>query len=142
MALDMRTRVTLFPHTTGKVKVSSRGFDPAEFDAGQAPFNHPMGLDLCLRYEYFNARGVHISIDSASPPRSALGGSSSASVAVLAGFFQALGQKIDPEQLAWLSHYIESSVAGVVCGVQDQVAAAFRRGPSLDLEDGTDRTRF
>ncbi|WP_022668440.1 galactokinase [Desulfospira joergensenii] len=124
LALDMRTRVILSPHTRGRVKVSSRGFDPAEFDGGQAPFNHPMGLIFACA-QYFNAHGIHISIESASPPRSALGGSSSASVAVLAGFFQALEKESHPEQLAWLSHYIESSVAGVVCGVQDQAAAAF-----------------
>ncbi len=127
MALDLRTRVSLKPHTPGRVFVASRGFESAEFDAGKAPFNHPMGLIFACA-QYFNAHGVKIEIDSASPPRSALGGSSSASVAVLAAFFKALGEKIDPNQLAWLSHYIESSVAGVACGVQDQAAAAFGSG--------------
>lgn len=124
MAMDLRTRVTLLPHRTGRVKVTSRGFDSAEFDGGRAPYHHPMGLIFACA-QYFNAHGIHICIASASPPRSALGGSSSACVAVLAGFFHALKKEIDPEQLAWLSHYIESSVAGVVCGVQDQAAAAF-----------------
>ena len=124
LALDMRTRVSLTPYARRRVKVVSRGFEPAEFDQGQAPFDHPMGLIFACA-QYFDAGGICISIESSSPPRSALGGSSSASVAVLAAFFQALGRDIDAEQLAWLSHYIESSVAGVVCGVQDQAAAAF-----------------
>jgi D-glycero-alpha-D-manno-heptose-7-phosphate kinase len=83
-----------------------------------------MGLMFACA-QYFNAHGVHIHIDSASPPRSALGGSSSAAVAILAAFHTALGNPVDPARIAWLAHYIESSVAGVPCGVQDQAAAAF-----------------
>jgi D-glycero-alpha-D-manno-heptose-7-phosphate kinase len=124
MAMDLRTTVTLSPYQSGRIRVSSRGFDTAEFDQGAAPFDHPMGLMFACA-QYFNAHGVHIHIDSASPPRSALGGSSSAAVAILAAFHTALGNPVDPARIAWLAHYIESSVAGVPCGVQDQAAAAF-----------------
>jgi D-glycero-alpha-D-manno-heptose-7-phosphate kinase len=124
MAMDLRTKVTLTPYRRGRIKVSSRGFDSAEFDHGNAPFDHPMGLMFACA-QYFNAHGVHIHIDSASPPRSALGGSSSAAVAILAAFHTAFENPVDPAQVAWLAHYIESSVAGVPCGVQDQAAAAF-----------------
>ncbi|MCF8113159.1 MAG: galactokinase [Desulfotignum sp.] len=124
MAIDLRTFVTLYPHTRGRIRVSSRGFDTAEFEQGTAPFDHPMGLMFACA-QYFNAHGVHIHIESTSPPRSALGGSSAAAVAILGAFHAALDLPIDPEQLAWLAHYIESSVAGVPCGVQDQAAAAF-----------------
>ena len=124
MAIDLRTFVTLSPHTPGKIKISSKGFDTAEFAHGNAPFDHPMGLMFACA-QYFNAHGVHIHIRSTSPPRSALGGSSAAAVAVLAAFYAALDKTIDPAHLAWLAHYIESSVAGVLCGVQDQAAAAF-----------------
>lgn len=123
-ALDMRTSVTLSAHEPGKVKISSRGFETAEFDRGCAPFDHDMGLMFACA-QYFNAHGVHIHIDSASPPKSALGGSSSAAVAVLSAFYTALDRPLDPEQIAWQAHFIESSVAGVPCGVQDQAAAAF-----------------
>ena len=37
MAMDLRTTVTLSPYQSGRVKVSSRGFDTAEFDQGAAP---------------------------------------------------------------------------------------------------------
>ncbi len=124
MAMDLRTKVTLTSYRPGRVKVSSTGFDTAEFDQGTAPFDHPMGLMFACA-QYFNAHGVHIHIDSASPPRSALGGSSSAAVAILAAFHTAVENRVDPGQIAWLAHYIESSVAGVPCGVQDQAAAAF-----------------
>ncbi len=124
MALDMRTQVTLAPHTPGRVKISSRGFETAEFERGRAPYDHPMGLMFACA-QYFDAHGVHIHIESTSPPRSALGGSSCAAVAILAAIKTALNQSVDPLHLTWLAHYIESSVAGVVCGVQDQAAAAF-----------------
>ena len=124
IALDLRTRVWLTPWQKGEVKVSSTGFDTAVFKKDEAPFNHPMGLMFACA-AYFNAHGVHIHIDSASPPRSALGGSSSAAVAIVAAFDHALEKQMDPEQIAWLAHYIEAGVAGVPCGMQDQLAAAF-----------------
>lgn len=124
MAMDLRTTVSLTPCRPGRVRISSRGFDTAEFDRGMAPFDHPMGLMFACA-QYVNAHGVHIHIDSASPPKSALGGSSSAAVAILAAFYTAMDKPVDPAKTAWLAHYIESSVAGVPCGVQDQAAAAF-----------------
>lgn len=124
IALDMRTYVTLAPFTKGKVKISSRGFETAVFDRGQAPFDHPMGL-MFSTAGYFDAHGLHIHIESTSPPKSALGGSSSAAVAIISGVLAAMDKPIDPTSVAWLAHYLESSVAGVPCGVQDQLAAAF-----------------
>ncbi len=124
IALDLRTYVTLSPWLKGEVKVSSKGFESAVFEHGRAPFNHPMGLMFAVA-KYFNVHGVHIHIESTSPPKSALGGSSSAAVAIAAAFYSVLDKEIIPEQIAWLIHYIEASVAGVPCGVQDQLAAAF-----------------
>ncbi len=132
IALDLRTVVTLSGYKKGYVKISSKGFDDAVFKNSEVPFNHPMGLMFaCTNYfkehfnNKFNTEGVHIHIESSSPPRSALGGSSSAAVAIISAFFKVLDKSIDPEQIAWLAHYIESSVAGVPCGMQDQLAAAF-----------------
>ncbi len=123
-ALNMRTRVTLSAFDSGWVKISSRGFEPAVYKSFQAPYNHPMGLMFAVA-DFFNADGIHVQIDSASPPKSALGGSSAAAVAMVAAFLTAQGEKIQPARTAWLAHYIESSVAGVPCGMQDQLAAAF-----------------
>ncbi|MFH2091194.1 MAG: galactokinase [Pseudomonadota bacterium] len=124
IALDLRTHVTLFPYQQEKVKITSHGFEPAEFDRGKAPFNHPMGLMFSVAH-FFDAHGVHIDIESTSPPRSALGGSSCAAVAIIAAFYHAMGKSIEPGEIAWLAHYLEASVAGVPCGLQDQLAAAF-----------------
>ncbi len=124
IALDMRTHVRLSPWTSGRIKISSRGFESLDLNRQEIGFDHPLGL-MCAIAKYFNVHGVHIHIDSTSPPRSALGGSSSAAVAVIAALYSALDKPVHPESIAWLAHYIESSVAGVPCGVQDQTAAAF-----------------
>ena len=124
IALDLRTRVTLSEWQDGMVKISSRGFETAEFERGRAPFNHPLGLMFAVA-AYVDAHGVHIDIDSESPPRSALGGSSSAAVAVISALYRGIGKPVTRDHIAWLAHYIEASVAGVPCGVQDQLAAAY-----------------
>lgn len=124
IALDMRTTVTLSPFKKDMVRISSKGFETAEFEKDKAPFNHPLGLMFAMA-QYFNAHGVHIHIESSSPPKSALGGSSSAAVAVAAALSAAKGGNWGRQRLAWLAHYIEGGVAGVPCGVQDQLAAAF-----------------
>ncbi|MCG8632760.1 MAG: galactokinase [Desulfobacterales bacterium] len=124
LALDMRTYVTLSPWKKGRIKISSKGFESMERGREESGVDNPMGLMFAIA-GYFNAHGVHIHIESTSPPRSALGGSSSAAVAVIAAFYAAMDEVKEPEHIAWLAHYIESSVAGIPCGGQDQTAAAF-----------------
>jgi len=129
IALNMRTRVFLAPHTPGRVKVSSAGFDSADFDLFKAPFDHPLGL-MFSAAAFFKAEGVHIRVESSSPPRSSLGGSSTAAVALIAALSMAeamaLGKKpMARRDIALLAWQLESSVAGVPCGLQDQLAAAY-----------------
>jgi D-glycero-alpha-D-manno-heptose-7-phosphate kinase len=129
IALDLRTRVRLLPYSKGRIKISSRGFKEAQFPADAAPFDHPLGL-MFATAAYFNARGVHIQIDSQSPPRSALGGSSVAAVALVAAFAKLAedeksAARLNRRSIALTAHQIEQSVAGVPCGIQDQLAAAY-----------------
>jgi D-glycero-alpha-D-manno-heptose-7-phosphate kinase len=129
LAMALRTRVVLQPHAVGQVKVSSRGFESAAFPTHRAPFRHPLGLMFAIA-AFFDADGVHIRIDSASPPRSALGGSSAAAVALVAALQAAAERagskrRLSRREVALLAHAIEASVAGVPCGLQDQLAAAF-----------------
>jgi len=124
IALDLRTHVKLKPGKKDYITISSRGFETAEFKKDIVPLNHPMGLMFAVA-KYFNVSGVHIHIESTSPIKSALGGSSSAAVALVSAFYEILDKLIVPEEIAWLAHYIEASVAGVPCGMQDQLAAAF-----------------
>ncbi len=127
-ALNLRTNVRIFPYHKGDVKVSSTGFESVSYKLDSAPFDHSLGLMFAIA-AYFNASGIHIDIESSSPPRSALGGSSSASVALVAALSR-LFQKDNAKpmsilQIVVLAHAIEESVAGVPCGFQDQLAAAY-----------------
>lgn len=126
VALNLRTRVHLRAADRGRVRVTSRGFDPAEYGLDTAPFNCPMGLIFAVA-AYFGVDGLHIEIDSASPPKSALGGSSVAAVALVAAL-SALTEPASPlsrDTAALLAHAIEAGAAGVPCGLQDQLAAAY-----------------
>ncbi|MFH1984731.1 MAG: galactokinase [Pseudomonadota bacterium] len=129
IALDLRTAVRIGRYRNGWVCISSRGFDDAAYPADALPFVHPMGLLFAVA-AYFGIHGIHIDIQSQSPPRSGLGGSSVAAVALIAAL-NALEAKtgphdaMPPEGIARLAHAIESGVAGVPCGIQDQLAAAF-----------------
>ncbi len=128
MAIDLRTRVTLRPYHEGLVRVVSRGFEPAEYPLNEAPFDHSLGLMFAVA-TYFQAHGIAIHIDSSSPPKSALGGSSAAAVALIAalnGVVRETGGKgLTGRQIALLAHTIEETVAGVPCGIQDQLAAVY-----------------
>lgn len=128
VAVDMRTRVRLLPHQDGRIKISSRGFDPIDVDSKTASFSSPVGLMLAVA-AFFNVDGVHIQIDSSSPPRSALGGSSVAAAALawaLSKVKTAEGRPLPaPGQVAVWTHAIEQSVAGVPCGMQDHLAAVY-----------------
>jgi D-glycero-alpha-D-manno-heptose-7-phosphate kinase len=128
IAIDMRTRIEIMPHRPGYIRISSRGFEDAEYRMDELPFRHPMGLMFAIA-AHFHIDGIHIDIASASPPRSALGGSSAAAVALIAAFSRILtiaGQpEIPLERIPLLAHAIEEGVAGVPCGLQDQLAAAY-----------------
>jgi len=129
IALGLRTRVRLQPYSRGRIKISSRGFKDAQFTADAAPFDHPLGL-MFATAAYFSARGIHIDIDSQSPPRSALGGSSVAAVALVAAFSKLTAHeksavRMNRRSIALTAYQIEQSVAGVPCGIQDQLAAAY-----------------
>ena len=129
IAVDLRTRVRLLPFHDDLIKISSKGFESAEFPINRAPFDHPLGLMFAIAV-YFNARNIHVQIESQSPPRGAMGGSSAAAVALIAAFSKLMQQSASKKpltrpQTAILAHGLEESVAGVPCGFQDQLAAIY-----------------
>jgi D-glycero-alpha-D-manno-heptose-7-phosphate kinase len=128
IALDRRTTVSLRPSGDERIRISSAGIADAVFHPSAAPYDHPLGLMFAVS-DYFGAAGVHIHIDSSSPPKSGLGGSSVAAVALIAAFSKVMGrmggQALSRNHVVLLAHAIEQSVAGVSCGIQDQLAAAF-----------------
>ncbi len=128
LAVDLRTRVTVLPYEADTVKISSKGFKAASFPAGSAPYDHPLGL-MFATADFFNVGGIHIHIESSSPPRSALGGSSSAAVALIAALLKwktaSPDRSLSRKKIALLAHGLEAGVARVPCGLQDQLAAVY-----------------
>jgi D-glycero-alpha-D-manno-heptose-7-phosphate kinase len=145
IAVNLRTKVSLLPYDDNMVKISSRGFKGAVYHMDDAPFDHPLGLMFAIA-AYFRAGGVHIHIDSSSPPRSALGGSSAAAVALVFAFakvFELKGeQPLSVRETAVLAHTIEESVAGVPCGMQDQLSAAYGGVNAWYWQAGADKSKF
>jgi D-glycero-alpha-D-manno-heptose-7-phosphate kinase len=143
IALDLRTRVRVSAGRPGRIRVMADGFAPAVFAPGQAPYDHPLGLIFAVA-DSFGADGVEIHVASSSPPRSALGGSSAAAVALVAALTRAAAPRatrsVNRRQVALLARRIEGAAAGVACGLQDHLAAAYgginawywghRRGPA------------
>jgi len=128
IALNLRTTVSLEPYRQGFVKVSSKGFESAEFPMEELPLDHALGLMFAVA-AYFHVGGIHIRIASQSPPESALGGSSVAAVALI-GAYQALFARMGEPTVSWarialLARDIEAITAGVPCGLQDQLAALY-----------------
>lgn len=128
LALQLRTRAELHPAPAGTIRVRSQGFESAVFESGQAPLTHPLGL-MFAATTFFGVAGLEIRISSDLPPRSGLGGSSAATVALIGALNLALQHLGDPPlntlQMATLAHTLEEAAAGHLCGWQDQLAAAY-----------------
>ena len=125
IALNLRTRVKLLPYTPGRIKISSRGFKSVEYPLEKVPMTHPLGLMFAVA-AHFGEDGIKVMVNSASPPKSGLGGSSAAAVALIGAYLKGLPErKVKKKDIALLAHAIEGSVAGVPCGIQDQLAAVF-----------------
>lgn len=145
LAINLRTQVRLSRYTPGVVKVSSQGFEPAEFPEDRVPFDHPLGLIFAVA-AYFGVHGVHIEIDSASPPRSGLGGSSVAAVALVAALVKLGeghgGKPFTRRRIALIAHAIEAAVNMVPCGYQDQLAAAYGGVNAWEWHADIDRSKY
>ena len=129
MALNLRTRVSLFPFRDGWVRVSSEGFPRGEEHPHESlPFNSPFGLFFSA-ISRFGLHGLQVHIRSGSPVRSALGGSSTALVALLKALSKVsamLGQKkLSGREILHIGYHLEDGMSGGNCGIQDQAAAVY-----------------
>jgi len=155
MALNLRTRVSLSPFTEGWVAISSEGFAiEEEYPIERLPFKRPYGI-FWAAMAYFGLHGLKVHIISDSPVRSALGGSSTALIALLKALSKLAatqnGRTLSRPDILHLGYHLEDGVSGGHCGIQDQAAAVyggvnqwtwsygdrrkpFRREPLLDRE--------
>ncbi len=125
IAIDIRTIVKIAPYKKDKIKITSKGFEPLEFYAGDSRSKASLGLIAAISY-YFNAKGIHIDVESLSPPQSGLGGSSAAGVATVYGLSKLYSEKpFSPEDTAITARKIEGEVLGIPCGFQDYLASTY-----------------
>jgi len=129
IALDLRTRVTLTPFEDGRVKVSSEGFARGEeYPHESLPFDSPFGLFFAA-VSHFGFHGLQVHLKSDSPLKAALGGSSTALVALLKALSKIAvlsGKKgLSAAEILHLGYHLEDSVSTGKCGIQDQAAAVF-----------------
>lgn len=128
IALELRTRVRLTSCEEGRLIVSSTGFPTKEYPSFTSPFDSRLGLVSAI-VSCFGLHGLHVQIESTSPPRSGLGGSGAVAVALI-GALNELGADLGLRQLsqmeiAVLAHRIEDGLGVSLTGLQDQVAALY-----------------
>jgi D-glycero-alpha-D-manno-heptose-7-phosphate kinase len=130
IALSLRTRVTLSPFKDGYIKIASQGFKDTEVYnvKNNMPFNSPFGLFLAT-VNHFGFHGLEVTISSDSPVKSALGGSSTALVALIKALSQLrirFGEKgLTRSRILHLGYHMEDGINGGNCGIQDQAAAVY-----------------
>ena len=130
MALTLRTTVTLHSYKEGRVKIFSRGFSHTETaSADRLPFDSPFGIFFAA-VSYFGFHGLEVEIDSQSPVKSALGGSSTALVALLGALRDVAALLRDNparsrKEILHLAYHLEDGISGGNCGIQDQAAAVY-----------------
>lgn len=130
IALTLRTRISLSPFREGYIKITSEGFkDIGAYSIKKSlPLNTPFGLFLAAVC-YFGFHGLEVKIASDSPVRSALGGSSTALVALLMALSilrtSIEGERLSRRQILHLGYIMEDGINGGNCGIQDQAAAVY-----------------
>ncbi len=129
VALKLRTFISLFPFRDGWVRISSDGFSRGEtFPTDRLPFDSGFGLFFAA-CSHFDFHGLEVRIGSQSPVKSALGGSSTALVALVKALSKVSaglgGRKLSKREILLLAYHIEDGVSGGNCGLQDQGAAVY-----------------
>jgi D-glycero-alpha-D-manno-heptose-7-phosphate kinase len=129
IALTLRTKVTLSPFTDGKVKISSDGFfHGEEYAANACRFDTPFGLFFAA-LAHFACHGVEVRIQAASPVKAALGGSSTALIALIKALSKATAKpgrpRLTRKGILHLGYHLEDAVSEGKCGIQDQAAAVY-----------------
>lgn len=129
IALTLRTKVTLVPFTEGRVRVSSQGFlRQEEYPADTVRFDSTFGLFFAA-LAHFAFHGLEVRIVAGSPVKAALGGSSTALIALikaLSDLSTHLGRpRLSSREILHLGYHLEDAVSPGKCGIQDQAAAVY-----------------
>ena len=130
IALNLRTEVILSPFQNGRVKIIADGFNHAEdYSFDSLSFNSTYGLFFAA-VAHFGFHGLFIRIQSDSPVKSGLGGSSTALIALLKALSKLStaihkNKSLSSRDILHLGYYLEDGISGGHCGMQDQAAAVY-----------------
>ncbi len=130
IALNLRTHVSLLPFKAGMVKITSEGFpEGVKYKSGKMDLAGQFGIFFAA-VNYFGFSGLEVKIHSESPVRSALGGSSTALVALITALSKLnkilSGKKcLSRKDILNLGYHLEDGISGGNCGMQDQAAAVY-----------------
>ena len=129
IAINLRTEVQLRPFEDNAIRIFSRGFQPQIFSLSDSfPIAPPYGIFVSA-VRFFGFSGVDVEIHSEAPVQSALGGSSTALVALIKALSEARrragGEEMKPDEILHLSYHIEDGISGGNCGAQDQGAGIY-----------------
>ena len=130
IALSLRTTVSLLPYRDGMVRITSEGFpDGVSCNARNMNLSGPFAIFFAA-VNYFGFTGLEIKIHSQSPVKSALGGSSTALVALLKALAKLSEQisgkrRLSKKDILYLGYHLEDGISGGNCGMQDQAAAVY-----------------
>ena len=131
IALNMRTTVNLLPFRTGMIKISSQGFTKGIIINGRKPDLTGQFSIFIAAIGHFGFSGLEVKINSRSPVKSALGGSSTALVALIKALVKLdkltrdNGRIITGKDILNLGYHLEDGISGGNCGIQDQAAAVY-----------------
>ena len=130
IALNRRTDVSLLPFRDGMVKITSEGF-PDGVICNSRDMNLADTFSIFFAAtNYFGFTGLEIKINSESPVKSALGGSSTALVALLKALAKlseitGSNRHFLKKDILFLGYHLEDGISGGNCGMQDQAAAVY-----------------
>ena len=130
IALNLRTTVSLLPFRDGIVRITSEGFpDGVSCNSRDMNLSGPFSIFFAAA-NYFGFTGLEIKINSESPVKAALGGSSTALVALLKALVKlnemiGSNRRFLKKDILFLGYHLEDGISGGNCGMQDQAAAVY-----------------
>ena len=129
IALSLRNHVILSPYKDGWIRITSEGFPGEEqYAVEKIPFTPPFGLFFAAIH-HFGFHGLNVEIRSDSPVKSALGGSSTALVALIKALSKIRiimeDKALSENDILHLGYHLEDGISGGNCGIQDQAAAVY-----------------
>ncbi len=122
-------QVELFAHDENRQRIiiEAENFgDRYELEPGRKGWNkHPL-LEAAIEYmQVPDDYSFRVSLFSEAPAGASTGTSAAVTVALIAALDRITPGQRTPHEIAYAAHFIETSMLGLQCGIQDQLCSAF-----------------